>query len=92
MLPAIERADGGAVGGADVSEVGRPRRWGAGGGVVVGVAWWSSGWWCGHSAVTSAKAVRVEDSSTKLGVLRTPGKRLAASLVGVCAAQAPGQP
>jgi putative transposase len=65
LLTAAERADGGAVDGADGRGMDGPRRWGAGRGLVVGVAWWSSGWrWCGHSVVTSAMAVRVEDSST----------------------------
>ena len=66
VLPAAERADDGASAGADVGDVIRPRRHGAGRGLVVGVAGWSSGWrWCGdHSAVTSATAARVEDSST----------------------------
>ena len=66
LLPAAERADDGAIEDADVGDVSRPRRRGAGRGLVVGVAWWSSGWRaCGdHSVVTSATAARVEDSST----------------------------
>ena len=46
-LPAAERADDGAIEGADVGDVSRPRRRGAGRGLVVGVARWSSGcrWW-----------------------------------------------
>ena len=66
LLPAAERADDGASAGADVGGMSRPRRHGAGRGLVGGVAGWSSGWrwWGGHSAVTSATAARVEDSST----------------------------
>ncbi len=65
VLAADEGADGGVVDGVDGGGVGRPRRRGAGRGLVVGVACWSSGWrWWGHSAVTSATAVRVELSST----------------------------
>ena len=73
VLPAVKRDDVAAVDGDDVVDVPRPRRLGAGRGLVVGVAVWWSG--CrsrqgegrrggGHSAVTSATAARVEDSST----------------------------
>ena len=66
VLAAAERADDGAMEDADVGDVSRPRRRGAGRGLVVGVARCSSGRrWCGdHSVVTSATAARVEDSST----------------------------
>ncbi|MFZ0121781.1 MAG: hypothetical protein WAL99_20560, partial [Pseudonocardiaceae bacterium] len=43
LLAAAERADGCAVDGADGRGVSGPRRWGAGRGLVVGVAGWSSG-------------------------------------------------
>ena len=66
LLPAAGRADDGVVQDADVGDVIRPRRRGAGRGLIGGVAGWSSGWRrCeGHSVVTSATAARVEDSST----------------------------
>ncbi|HZD15327.1 MAG TPA: hypothetical protein VE196_09425 [Pseudonocardiaceae bacterium] len=66
LLTAAEEADDGVVGGADVVEVSRPRRRGAGRGLVGVVAAWPSRWpgWCGHSAVTSATAVRAVLSST----------------------------
>ena len=66
VLAAAERADVGVVQDADVGDVSRPRRRGAGRGLVVGVARCSSGCRPGgdHSAVTSATAARVEDSST----------------------------
>src|SRR3954469_19740785 len=66
LLAAAERADDRAVQDADVGDVSRPRRRGAGRGLVVEVARCSSGRrGCGdHSAVTSATAARVEDSST----------------------------
>jgi transcriptional regulator with XRE-family HTH domain len=67
LLSAAEHADGRVIELSDVGGVSRPRRRGAGRGLVVGVARWSSGcrrgrW--GYSAVTSATAARVEDSST----------------------------
>jgi hypothetical protein len=66
LLAATERVDDRVIEGADVWDVSRPRRRGAGRGLVVGVARWSSGCrcWGGHSAVTSATAARVEDWST----------------------------
>lgn len=66
VLAAAGRADDGVVDDADVGDVSRPRRRGAGRGLVVAVARCPSGRrWCGdHSAVTSATAARVEDSST----------------------------
>ena len=66
VLPATDGADDGAIDGADVCNVRRPRRRGAGRGLVGGVAVWSSRWRGGgdHSAVTSATAVRVDFSST----------------------------
>jgi hypothetical protein len=66
LLAAAEGADDRAVRDADAGDVSRPRRRGAGRGLVVGVARWSSGRRSrgGHSAVTSATAARVEDSST----------------------------
>src|SRR3954469_5700044 len=65
VLPAAEHADGCAVEVSDGGDVSRPRRRGAGRGLVVGVAAWSSGCRAGgdHSAVTSAMAARAEDSS-----------------------------
>ena len=62
----IKVGDDGVIEDADVRDVIRPRRQGAGRGLVVGVARWSSGCRsCGdHSDVTSATAARVEDSST----------------------------
>lgn len=66
VLAAAESADDGVIEDADVGDVIRPRRQGAGRGLVVGVARCPSGCRsCGdHSAVTSATAARVEDSST----------------------------
>jgi hypothetical protein len=64
LLAAVERADVGVIDGADVRGVRKPRRRGAGRGLVVMVAAWSSWWWSAHSAVTSATAARAEDSST----------------------------
>src|SRR4051812_14990540 len=66
VLPAAQDDDVGAIEGADVGDVIRPRRRGAGRGLVVVVARCSSGCREGsdHSAVTSATAARVEDSST----------------------------
>lgn len=65
VLAAVEDDDGGVIDGDDVVEVSRPRRQGAGRGLVVGVArCWSSRRVVCQSAVTSATAVRVEDSST----------------------------
>src|SRR3954454_16242350 len=66
LLAAAERADDRVIEGADVGDVSRPRRRGAGRGLVVGVAACSSGRRTGgdHSVVTSATAARVEDSST----------------------------
>jgi hypothetical protein len=65
VLPAIEDAEDGAVEGADVRKIRRPRRRGAGRGLVGVVAGLSPGWcgWCAHSVVTSAAAVRADFSS-----------------------------
>lgn len=66
LLAAAEHAEDGAIENADVWDVSRPRRRGAGRGLVVGVARCSSGRRVGgdHSAVTSVTAARVDDSST----------------------------
>ena len=66
LLPAAKRAHDGASAIADEGDMIGPRWHGAGRGLVGEVAGLSSGWrWCGdHSAVTSATAARVEDSST----------------------------
>jgi hypothetical protein len=66
LLGAAEYADDGVIQDADVGDMSRPRRRGAGRGLVVEVARWSSGRRAraDHSVVTSATAARVEDSST----------------------------
>jgi hypothetical protein len=66
LLAAIDLEDDGVTRDADIGDMSRPRRQGAGRGLVVKVARWSS-WWRGvwaYSAVTSAMAVRAEASST----------------------------
>ena len=65
LLAAAEGDDGGVMDGDDVVDVSRPRRQGAGRGLVVELA--RSSLLCRvgcQSAVTSAMAARVEDSST----------------------------
>jgi hypothetical protein len=65
VLTAAEDADVGVVVGVDGLGVKKPRRWGAGRGLVFRVAGWSSGWrFCVHSVVTSVMAARAEVSST----------------------------